>query len=238
MAGYEAWNPSQRLQRITKLAQRPDWSPHLHGFLLDALSDRSLREVTRNNIANGLVRQHDRSAELVPLLLAMIDDERESTTWRVYAVQHAAAAITNGAAEQTRTTIDRLIDTANTHRDAIGATALMHLHRLAAVYPAAADILDGLIESRIDDATCPDIELTTALSVIAERGRERDRPATVRALSNASSDTVRRHAIAALGRIGSAEDEALIASYTTSDNRLITTAADAALATLRRRHTP
>jgi hypothetical protein len=124
-ANYPGMNQMQRLNFVSDVMHDKHLDQQAVDFLLAELTNRDLMNVTRNNIANALVRQSKRDPRLVDAFAAMIADESEDMTWREYSMQFYAQMHTTAANPQEIT--DTLWSYATADDDSLAATALLHL---------------------------------------------------------------------------------------------------------------
>lgn len=179
-------------------------------FLRRALHDQRLDHTIKNNIANTLLNQDAPLTGLLSDFIRMIQDPTEPYAWREYAVQHVAVAIRSSAEPNDAIVLlKQLIDRGER---GIPGTAALHLHRLdrEGVIELDATFSDALVSLMLS----PDRDLLarmTAVGICHERLDAAALPA-VRDLARAPIPSLRRVAIAALGGIGSAGDEAFVAA--------------------------
>jgi hypothetical protein len=235
-AGFSDWPEQRRVAAVTALQDDPRLDAETVGFLIDAIRDRRLSELARNNIANGLLIQDMPDARLPGLFLAMVDDPGESLKWREYAVQHLAGTIDAGA--DVATVVAALRRLMAGSEGSIPGTAMLHLHRLeqSGRTTLSGDFSD-LVAARAADPRTDLLVRMTALGLLGERGARQHLP-LVRRLVASDQSALRRAAIATLGLIGDAGDHALVAGEVGAADPAVALAARGALERLERRSAP
>lgn len=208
LAAFPAAAPDAKLHMITELQGNSEVSPAVIKYLRLQMHDRRLEAVTRNNIANVLIGQHEKDPYLHREFIAMIDDVTEDEQWREYSVQHLARTLPFTA--EPTLVVRRLFELMRGGERGIPGTALLHLHR--AEENGLLKLPDGYIPELLamarSDAT-PAMTRLTAVSVLAERAETRALP-LIRDLASRGTPALRRIAIAALGPLGEANDVTIL----------------------------
>lgn len=200
-------------------------------FLKQILLNRRCDETTRNNAANALLYQEHIDSDVSTLLLKMFLDSTESVQWRDYVVQHLSVSLPSSPHPEE--ILDAFRNLTNPPRDGIGATALLHMHRLDGQgYHCFPDILLVSVRQWVTDRSMDQRVRMTCLSIISER-RDLLARDQVRALLADADQMVARQALAALGLIGDSSDEAALLSAATSSNEVVAGIARLALDRLR-----
>ncbi len=205
-------NPGQQLDDITNLQVNPDLSNAVVIFLNSAIRDKTLDEVTRNNMANALLGQRSPDPHLYLIFLKMIDDLGESYQWREYCVQHLAR--TAETSSDPKRVVEKLKTLMKDGEMGIPGTALLHLHRLEenGTIHLDASYTDNVIKL-LNSPNADILVRISAIGVLAERGAKEALP-TVRILARDKTPTLRRVALAALGLIGEQTDESILQAAT------------------------
>ena len=227
LSGFLAWSPARQLDAVTKIQDNPHLDQPIVAFFIGELSDRQLDEVTRNNIANALLIQDQVPVGVSTLLANMIDDHKESSVWRSYAVQHLATAFVR---EQEPFMVEALTNAMSSDCTAVACTAMIQLNRLQREKVLVLDdTYDRALMQRLRTAPANDpmIAMTT-LSILGERGVMEALPIVRETLAN-TDPHVRRVAIATVGRLGTTEDSSTLQQFLTDDNELVVLAARGAL---------
>ena len=202
---------------------RPDVPDTEYATAANYVRATNLSAELRNNLANFLVGRQPHDPTLYQSFLDMLNDENEDPVWRIYCIQFAA--LCHPFADNQ----SRIVETLNNyvaHPEAdFSGTAIMHLARLADEQEV--ELPDAFWTHLRDQSLGADpIIRTTALSLLADRPERASRSFWLACLEGDAD--VQRFGIRALGEIGTAEDEALLARYAGSYDFRIKTAARAA----------
>lgn len=193
---------------------------------------KGVEPVIRNNIANRLVDRVKPDPDLWRDFAASYADAGEDAVWRDYSVQFLSLSIASAGDKQAAA--GKLLAIARDDRTTIGATALLHVVRLAGegVIERPAD-LNVLISSRITAKDAPDPVRHTAFALVGEEKITDLLPLVRQELQKPAGDDAKRGALFALGKLGGAADIALVEPYAKDRNGAVVLAADAALKRLR-----
>lgn len=224
LSAFIASDNDAQLDQILLIEQRADIDDATWNYLLQELRNQKRTPVVRNSIANTLVIQPRDGKRLVRELLDMAMDLNEADLCREYAIQHATTAAL--------TTPDMIAATAEmlsamTQRnDALAATALLHLVRMADAKVVPQDDLTRLARACLlrsrQDVT--DVVVMAALDVM----RYARIPADVRPFAKDPSPSVRRVVVAVLADIGEVNDHLYIDEALDDSDPLVAAAARAA----------
>jgi hypothetical protein len=204
VAGWYEYTENQRLDIATEFQHHNDLKPETVAFFKDAIRDKGLGLVTRNNIANVLILQQKNDPTLAPVFLAMVEDKSEDYLWREYAVQHLASSADWAADKEA--VVAALWRQVETGDGSIPGTALLHLHyldqRKVAPMPNTLPLRIGalLANDKADVAT-----RMTCMGIVGQRRLGELAPA-LRTLADGAHPELRRVAIANLGFIGNSMD--------------------------------
>lgn len=203
--------------------------------------------VLKNDILNTLRKQENPPPDLAATLCGLYRDARQDVVTRDYAVQHLISfrqelptglAATNDrlAAAEVR---DTLWEAVTEHGSSVAGTALLGLHRLASedraidsnqVVAAAVNLLQASDTS--------DLSRITAVQVCAQRRLREALPATIALARGSPSLAVRLSAIAAIGDLGGAPEQALLEELEAEGDRHLQPAVQSALKRLKQRLAP
>lgn len=233
LTGFRSWSRQAQLNAITAIESNPRLDDQVVAFLgYELAADRSLDDITRNNIANALLIQSQAFTTLPETLIHMVNDRNESSTWRAYALQHLATAFerVNGGDQQ----ILKALQSAMADPDnSVACTAMIQLNRLERdkflkLDPDYAQTVISRLRSKGND------DPVVGISIIPLLGERREKAALpeIRPLAQDSDPHVRRVAIAALGRMGDVTDLALMRRSLDDGNELVEMAARGAIARL------
>ena len=233
LAGFYADQGRAQLGLITELETDPRLPAEVVRFLRAAIEDRTLEDVTRNNMANCLRIQADHDAGLAALFTRMTDDAAESPTWREYAVQHLAGAAAFAA--DPRAAIDALWRLAEHGAGSIPGTALLQLDLLE---QQGATTLDdrysALLARTAANESAGAAARMAALGLIGQRDAQAALGA-VRKCAGSGDPSLRRVAIATLGLAGNQGDRPLITAAMSDRDPAVSAAAAVAIANIHER---
>lgn len=216
---------------VTDLEADPRLPPEIVRFIRAAVEDRSLEEVTRNNMANCLLIQADHDPELAALFMRMVDDMRESPTWREYASQYLAGTV---AFAPDRAAITAKMWQLAEHGDGpITGTALIQLDLIE--QQGATKLEERYSALLIHTADDESKDIPTRMAALGLIGQRKDERALSSARKCATSTTpsLRRVAIATLGLAGSQGDRPLILAALGDKDPSVSLAASAAIKNVR-----
>jgi len=184
----------------------------------------------KDAVCTALETQTEYPAKLPAKLIAMYRDKRHAHAWRDYCIQHLNTACTRIAPDQKPAAYKTFWAATAEIDSTIAGTALIALadHRQ-----------DPRVDSRklaqtaariAADTQASSAARTTALQIAAELGEKQVLPVARQLAETASAERpLRLSAIAALGALGSPEDITLLQHYASGNDRLLQTAAKAAL---------
>jgi len=234
LAGWGVWPEERRLQVITRMQEDAELPASVVDFLKQELRDRSHWAVTRNNIANCLVGQQVKDRGLWRVFAAMHDEAGEDPVWRDYCIQFLACCLKD--ADDRAAAAGKLLHVAAGGDAGIRTTAAIHVlwQSQAGNLALPADFLASQAARLAQPTTTPG-ERSSILGLLAESGEARWL-ATVRGVAAApSSDEVLRAALAALARLGQAEDAETLQKATAHANPSVATVAKRGLEVLQKR---
>lgn len=225
---FDTLGADRQLALVTELEKDYRLSHEIISYLILKVQDKSLNEVTRNNIANCLLNQSKRCDELGTIFSRMIDDKTESYKWRDYSVQHLGVSAYLG--DNREAAIDKLTYIAKSATGGMRGTALRQLNHIYtdvegenALGPWFTDLLISIASDEHEELSCR----MSAISLLGER-RERQGLGVVRVITCDSDPSLRRTAIAALGILGGSEDIGLITRGLSDSDPMVVLAAKAA----------
>jgi HEAT repeats len=205
---FYTYSPERQLDFVTELESQYALPREVIIFLMAAVQNKKLNEVTRNNIANTLLNQNNREPSLCEIFIGMINDKLETNKWRDYAIQHLGVSINNGHLQESA--FLKLLEIASSETGGLRGTAMRQLNMIeksgaVKLEDDYTDLLVTMAEGESEDLSCR----MTAISLIGER-RERKALKIIRKLAINSDSSLRRTAIATLGKIGDAGDDVII----------------------------
>ena len=212
-----------RLNRVTEVMNtKKPMDPELYAFFKAELFNRDHWDVTRNNMANALVRARDADGnhpdpDLHEVFIAMLEDETEDTVWRDYCLQFLSEHLPNSS-EPDR--VKEVITKFSKGDDSIAGTAMVHM----ALHEQEGDMQldDDFNEQLAEQLENPDVHRDTRLAILGVMGKRKDidRLPLIRKYAKQDEDAgLKRVAIAALGTIGASPETA--AAITDDDKTLI-----------------
>jgi hypothetical protein len=233
LTGFPQWSQDRQGDLVDRLQADPNWPQPFYQYLSDQLGNRTLDPMIRNGIANGLMIQGKPDPMLHRRLIAMINDQEESPTWREYAVQHLAGTMRfSGEPDLVLTTLKRVF------REGIGSmpgTAFIQLHRLAEAGLADWDKeCQALALAKLQDQKTDALTRISIVSVCAERNAEEALP-IIRNWATSDQPAFRRVAMAALGQLGGKTDKAILISGLEDPDEMVADAARSARVRLDKR---
>lgn len=231
LMGFWAWDMERVEAVVTAMQDDSNWSPAVRVFMTEAIRSRRLSPVARNNMANGLLRQGDRSgALLVELFYSMAIDVNESEIWRDFCVQFIARnAEISGMGELVSARLGTLLESGGFPQK---GTIFLQLSQLnakgALVLP---NRYDEMIVSAIEDEGQMPPSRVTALGIMFERNREGAVRLSRKILCGASNYplSLLRTAIGVLGENGESGDVAIVEGFTRSEHEMLRKVAGFAL---------
>lgn len=223
---FESSDARARRALVTDLQYVQGWPEDVRRFMRERLADPGIDDVTRNNIANGLLFQEPRDEATISVLAKIIEDPGQAEVARSYAVQHYASALTRAA--DPAAMVSLLERTAQRERNSIGATALLQLPGLYRSLGINGDVAQQVIDRTLGNSQAGRIEVLAALSAAADLGDPERAPAIRALITRGGSSGELRHAAAALGAVGDATDLQTLDALARHDDRLVAAAATAA----------
>lgn len=214
--GREDLNYEERLLRVRSLPT--SLAAAEIGVLLDLLADPAapkglrpaLSHALENEILNKLGAQEQFPAPLIPLLLQMAQDPRQSSVMRDYALQHLHA-IWNRASEAERQEIDLFFHSMlDETGESLAGTALVALRDSAGQDPQKRREVGRKALALARDEQNGELTRISALNVCARFRVEEAQPLALALAREAPTMSIRIAAIAALGDLpmnGEAERE-------------------------------
>jgi hypothetical protein len=233
-SGWNTWSTTRRTAVIAEVVGDPRLDQESIAFLMRQLEDPALDPGTRNNVANALMGQDRRPAGLAAMFLRMVDDPRETMTWREYSVQRLVATLAPD--EDARPLAARLIHLVRHGEGPLPGSALIQLELL--VRAGRGEAAQAYADLLVDLARRPQAPLENRMTAIAKLGETGDpsQAPVVRALLTPdAAPALVRVAVATLGLIGAPEDVRLVERYLDHPNRAVVLAAKAALKRLEAR---
>lgn len=193
----------------------------------------------KNDVINGLRHQTGPVPGLTVTLLSIYQDAAQDEVMRDYAIQHLAVWYGQGkeGAETKAQIRDALYQAAGAGREAtMAGTALLGLHRLS----GRDESFDGAAIDQRALALVRSLEAhpaarITALQVCAERGLKAILPVVETLAAQPGSVSLRLSAIAALGRLGGAEQVGLLRKLREEKNEVLRESVGAALEQISRK---
>ena len=233
LTGFWTMPESQQVAVVTAMEGDATWPMSVRIFLREAVQDRSLAPITRNNIANGLIRQRPADTTLDRLFAHMAVDPLEGPVWRDYAVQFLAQ------------TFDTTLDRKQVEADLFGflthgvgsqpATVALHLHHLD--HTGKIHLGPDFTQKVVEIASTPtqsEGNRTTALALLAERQAPEGLPLARLAIIDPSPG-LRRVGAGSLGIMGVADDLSLLKAASSDHDASVARAASKAMETLAKR---
>jgi hypothetical protein len=226
--------PGQQLDLVTKLMSNRNLSADILSFLKREVANKKLPELTRNNIANGLVYQREKDPELFKVFMNMASDKAESIKWRDYSLQFLGETL--AFASDPATVQTRLLEVARSSEETLAGTAIIHLalNEAKGVIKLDESFSDLLI-TRLADQRLPVAAKVSILGVIGKRKDKRQIEVVRLFAGQQKNDGLKRSAIAALGLIGEQSDIELIKPALKHKNRAVVLAAKGAIKRLEKR---
>lgn len=233
LTGFWTMPESQQVAVVTAMEGDAAWSPSVRVFLRLAIQDRSLAPITRNNIANGLLRQRPADTTLDRLFAQMAADPLEGPVWRDYGVQFLAQAFDNA---QNKKQVET--DLMGFLAQGVGsqpATAALHLHHLDQANKIhLAPEFTAQVMTLAANTEQPEMNRVTALALLAERHELKSLPLVRQAIADAAPG-LRRVGAGSLGVLGVEEDLVLLNTASTDCDASVARAATMAKETLNKR---
>ncbi|MEI6779852.1 MAG: hypothetical protein WCQ21_02930 [Verrucomicrobiota bacterium] len=203
---------------------------------------RGVEHVLKNGLMDLLTRQGAPPTNLLQELCALYNDRQQDSVTRDYAVQYVIA---NGLRETARSAADRpvvreaLWEALNETDSSISGTALLGLHRLAAIDPAVeTNRLDQAALRLTSEPGVGNLARTTALQVCAQRRLTVALPSAAELAKNGDNITVQAAAIAALADLGAEPELELLQALRKQDQPALRMAINSALRRLEKRLAP
>lgn len=233
-AGYEGftdWASDEQVDKITRDLMNPNLPTEVVSLYREFMKNSRLGDLVRNNMAEALHNQEEKSPHLHEVLIASIDNEDEPLSWRVAAIQHLAKTYPYTAEPQK--VLQKLEDLADTGKEPLGSQAMVMLDGLEQSGQIKAAHINLAIRRRLENASYETASRVSALNLVARRGMK-DQIDLVRQLA-AKDSAVQSAAVAALGKIGDRSDLPLIARFTNAGNALLASAAKTAVKSIEQR---
>jgi hypothetical protein len=229
--GFVDWDLGKQVDRVTEDLMNPNLPTEVILLYRELLKDSRLGDLVRNNMAEALHNQDEKSPYLHEVLIAGIDNEDERLSWRVAAVQHLAKTYPYTA--EPHKVLHKLEDLGDTGKEPLGSQAMVMLDGLEQSGQIKAANINLAIRKRLEDPSYEMASRVSALTLVGRRGMKEEID-LVRRLA-AKESTVQSAAIAALGKIGDRSDIPLIARFTNANNDLLASAAKSALKNIEQR---
>ncbi len=225
---FEFMPEHQRRAAITILEGNPSLDAPVIAHLAHELGNRRLDDVSRHKIANCLVNQRHHDAALYQRFIAMIADPAESPTWREFSVQQLSRTYAFAADKQT--VVDTLLEIMEHGHGSLCGTAMLMLHRLDQGDLVHLDQRFYFSLTRyLRDPHADPLTRSTIIGIIGERRLAAHAPA-IRELAHGDDPTMKRVSIAALGYIGTPNEDIDYLKICSHDvDRSIAAAAEAAI---------
>lgn len=215
-----------RLNRVTEVMNtRKPMDPELYAFFKAELFNPDHWAVTRNNMANALVRARDANGnhpdpDLHEVFIAMLEDESQDTVWRDYCLQFLSENLPNSS-EPDR--VKDVITKFSKGTDSIAGTAMVHMALHG--QKGNMELDDDFNKQLAEQLENPEIHRDTRLAILGVIGKRKDidRLPLIRKYARQDDDaSLKRIAIAVLGAFGA--DPETAASITDEDKAIIQTA--------------
>jgi hypothetical protein len=206
--------------------------------------------VLKNDVLNLLLNQVTPPADLLPMLRQLYHDQSQDSVTRDYALQHVVSFCVkigqSAPAQSGDTNVPSLPVVADTQQvlwealtetdSSIAGTALLGLHRLSAAH---AEIDPNRVSATalklIQDPTTGELSLITAVQVCAQREIKEALPLVRNLAKGAPSLPLQISAIAAVGDLGGAAEQAFLEGLRAEGNKHLQPAVQSALRRLRQR---
>jgi hypothetical protein len=195
-------------------------------------------QLIKNDLLNALMAQKTPPPQLTGVLVEMYRDRQQDFVTRDYAVQHLVTWYELGTeSPQAKVMACALLTEAAQQETSIAATALLGMHRLAALDPAFKH--QEIRQRALEMVRSPGTELAariTAVQICAEEDAVEAVP-LIRPLAFGTAPTaLRLSAIAALGRLGGNEDFAKLRELERGTVSPLRTAIEEALRQLQQKY--
>jgi HEAT repeat protein len=227
LAAWFSVTESERLALIEQLHPDPRLTPEVVAFFTAEIRDRALGDVTRNHVANLLLRQEANNPALAEVFRAMAEDRSEDYLWREYSVQHWASA-TDFSADPERQ-MAGLWRLAETGEESIPGTVLLHLSYLDERGVRGVPVgFDARVKTLIADPNANVLTRMTCIGLVADRRMMEAVPLVRDLARSAPQPSVQRCALAALGTLGDVADLSIVQGFTSDQDASIAAAAKGA----------
>ncbi len=228
LEGFYEWPQTERLNKITEHMSERDLSPEIIDFYKREICNRAHWDVTRNNMANALVGQHNKDPKLYETFLMMLEDENEDPVWRDYCIQFLSECMEFSDDK------DKIMAAIKKYsmdgKKDMGGTAIIHLaYQEGEGTVKLGEEYGERIAKQLDDE---EVTLATKISILGVIGQRRDtrRIALVRKYADQNEvASLKRTAIGTLGLIGDESDIPLVKAALGHKNRGVVLAAKGAL---------
>jgi hypothetical protein len=192
-------------------------------------------QLLKNDLISALMEQKSPPAQLGDTLIQIYEDQGQDAVMRDYAIQHLAVWLGRGVIGDTGgERVRAVLWQAAREDDAIAGTALLGIHRLAAIEAGfeRREIKERAV-TMAGSARCSLAARITALQVCAEENAVEALP-MIRTLTQAKLPmALRISAVAALGQLGGEQDITLLTQMKADHDAALQTAVTAALRRLR-----
>ncbi len=203
------------------------------------LKSRGGEHVLKNDVLDALLNQVSLPRDLADMLIGLYQDHDQDAVTRDYALQHLVSCYERliNDPTMTRRGIESTLWQAISETDmSIGGTALLGLHRLSGLTAEIdAKELDKAALQLAKDDRASHLVRTTALQVCAERGISEIRQILLELAQSGTDVPLQISAIAALGRLGTQQEVALLEQLLLGETERLKPAARTALKRLRQR---
>jgi hypothetical protein len=227
LAAWFTVTESERLTLVEQLHPDPRLPSEVVAFFTAEIRDHDLGLVTRNHVANLLMRQDVRDPTLAEVFRGMAEDLSEDYQWREYSVQHWASA-TDFSADPERQ-IAGLWRLAETGEQSIPGTVLLHLSYLEERNVSGVPVgFDARIKKLLSDTNANVLTRMTCIGIVADRRMAEAVPLVRDLARGAPQPSVRRCALAALGTMGDVADLDLVQGFAKDQDASIAAAAKGA----------
>ena len=227
LAAWFTVTESERLTLVGQLHPDPRLPSEVVAFFTAEIRDHDLGLVTRNHVANLLMRQDVKDPTLAEVFRGMAEDLSEDYQWREYSVQHWASAADFSADPERQ--IAGLWRLAETGEQSIPGTVLLHLSYLEERNVSGVPVgFDARIKALISDTNANVLTRMTCIGIVADRKMMELMPLVRDLARGAPQSSVQRCALAALGTMGDVADLDLVQGFAKDQDASIAAAAKGA----------
>jgi len=200
----------------------------------ELLFRRGENETLRNECGTTLLHQ-SKPVDILDELVASHQDMDESRKWRDYSSQFISRFYMNGTEEARVRAVDALVETIDGADPELTSTAMISLQRIGDVDPSVRRLSTSMSSAHLNSSN-PTVA-NTALNLAIQRGDKLILPMSRKRAQTSKDMRMRLSSIAAIGRLGGAEDEALLKKLAGDKDSRVRRVAAHQLAELQRRLT-